>query len=174
VLLGAAFATAAIGIHPAFGAFAVGSIAPRTAVVARLRAWLTPAATILLLPVFFTFAGLHTSVGLLLTPSLLGLTVLVTAVAFASKLGACYAAARLVGRDSAEALAIGSLMNARGLVEIIVLTIGLQRGLITTRLFSIMFLIAIVSTLAAPWVLRGLRGRLPRADLNGGTDQAAS
>jgi Kef-type K+ transport system membrane component KefB len=86
---------------------------------------------------------------------------LVIVVAFASKLGACYGAARLVGGSTAEALAIGSLMNARGLVELVVLTIGLERGLITPTLFSIMFVMAMLSTLCAPWILRALRGALP-------------
>jgi len=93
---------------------------------------------------------------------LLWLSLMVILVASAGKAVGCWGAARLAGRPNREALAIGALMNARGLMELIMLNIGLQRGLITPTLFTVMVLMTLVTTMAAgplfEWAWRGSRG----------------
>jgi Kef-type K+ transport system membrane component KefB len=153
-LLLVAWASSAAGLHPAFGAFVVGLAVPRVAAVDDQVRRLGPIVTNVLLPLFFVSAGLSTRVGLLLGPGLplIGLVLLLTACL--SKGGSCWLAARLSGRTPREAFGIGALMNARGLVELVVLTIGLQRGVITPALFSIMVLVAVITTMTASLVLR--------------------
>jgi Kef-type K+ transport system membrane component KefB len=103
----------------------------------------------LLLPLFFIYSGLNTRIGLVDSPLLWGIAGLVLLAACLGKGVACYAAARLSGEPPREALGIGALMNARGLMELIILNIGLERGVITPTLFSIMVLMAIATTLMA-------------------------
>ena len=102
-----------------------------------------------LVPVFFVYSGLNTRIGLLATPGLWALALLVLAIAIAGKGLACMAAARAAGEAWRDALAIGVLMNARGLMELIILNIGLERGVITPTLFTIMVVMALVTTLMA-------------------------
>lgn len=145
-MLGAWF-TDFIQIYAVFGAFIVGIAMPRGRFAAELQRQIGPLTTAFLLPVFFVYSGLNTRIGLVDTPALWGLAALVLAAAVLGKGGACYAAARLSGEPRREALALGTLMNARGLMELIILNIGLQRGLIEAPLFAIMVTMAIVTTL---------------------------
>jgi len=145
-MLGAWF-TDFIQIYAVFGAFIVGIAMPRGRFAAELQRQIGPLTTAFLLPVFFVYSGLNTRIGLVDTPALWGLAALVLAAAVLGKGGACYAAARLAGEPRREALALGTLMNARGLMELIILNIGLQRGLIEAPLFAIMVTMAIVTTL---------------------------
>ena len=104
---------------------------------------------VFLLPMFFTFSGLRTRLD---TVDSLQMFLVALVVLVASVLGkgvACWAAARLNGEDSATSLAVGTLMNARGLMELIILNIGLQNGFIESGLFSVMVVMAIVTTLMA-------------------------
>lgn len=146
VMLGAWF-TDYIGIYAVFGGFIMGLAMPRGVVTRDLQRFLEPVATNFLLPLFFVYSGLHTQLGLVVTPALWGVTILIILAAILGKGVACWAAARLNGEDNREAMAIGTLMNARGLMELILLNIGLQRGVITTTFFTIMVIMAIVTTL---------------------------
>jgi Kef-type K+ transport system membrane component KefB len=93
--------------------------------------------------------------------ALVGLAIL--AASILAKGGACWAAARLTGQDNATALAIGALMNARGMMELLIINIGLQRGLIGPALFSILVLMTIVTTFMATPVFEAVYGRAARA-----------
>lgn len=168
-----AFAMDAIGIHAVFGGFILGTVLPRGALTEKLRDQLQPFVVVFLLPMFFTYSGLNTRLGLLLDPSIFLATIAILAASFGGKAIACWAAARATGESNRDALAIGSLMNARGLMELIIINIGLQAGVIEPGLFSILVLMAIVTTLlATPLFNFAMRGRagpdaLPNAASNG-------
>ncbi len=157
----AAWTMDAVGIHAVFGGFLLGTAMPRGKVTAFLRAKLEPITVVFFLPFFFTYSGLHTQLTLLGDPALLLVALALLTVSIISKGGACYAAARLSGQDNRGALAVGALMNARGLMELIVINIGLQRGIITPALFSMLVLMAIVTTfMASPlFAMSGYRER---------------
>ena len=105
---------------------------------------------VLLLPMFFTYSGLNTRHGHgQLGSQLLAIALGILAVSILAKFGACWAAARLAGEDNRTALGIGALMNSRGLMELIIINIGLQQGIIGPALFSMMVLMAIVTTMMA-------------------------
>ena len=159
VMLGAWF-TDLIQVYAVFGAFVVGLAMPRGRFAQELTRSLFPLTTALLLPCFFVYSGLNTRIGLVDTPALWLLAALVLIVATVGKGVACYAAARWHGEPRREAAAIGALMNARGLMELIILNIGLQRGIIEPTLFTIMVMMAVVTTLAATPLFRRVY-RLP-------------
>jgi len=144
-----AWAMDACGMHAVFGGFLLGTAMPRGALVDGLRAKLEPFATTFLLPMFFTFSGLNTQMQVLGHLDLVLVTLAILAAAVLAKGGACYLAARLSGEDNKSALGIGALMNARGLMELIIINIGLQAGIIGPGLFAILVLMAIVTTLMA-------------------------
>jgi Kef-type K+ transport system membrane component KefB len=148
VALGSWF-TETIGIHSVFGAFVFGIAMPRGIFVNELKRTLQPLTTYIILPLFFVYSGLNTQIGLLATPSAWALAVLIVLVASVGKGVACWGAARASGFPQHDALAIGVLMNARGLMELIVLNIGLERGLITPTLFTMMVFMAITTTVAS-------------------------
>ncbi len=148
LMLGAWF-TDYVGIYAVFGAFILGIAMPRGLVTRELQRLIEPITTNFLLPLFFIYSGLNTQLGLVVMPSLWGITLVVVLAACLGKGMACWAAARLSGENNREALAIGTLMNARGLMELILLNIGLQRGVITPTMFTIMVIMAIVTTLIA-------------------------
>lgn len=148
-----------IGMHAVFGAFVLGSAMPRGPLAERLENQLAPLTTSLLLPLFFASSGLKTHLGLLDSAGLWGVALLVLAAACLGKGVAGYAAARWCGEAHAEALAIGSLMNARGLTELIFLNIGLERGILTPTLFSMMVIMTLVTTLGAMPVFGWVYGR---------------
>ncbi len=162
-----AFAMDAIGIHAVFGGFVLGAVLPRGPLTEKLREQLQPFVVIFLLPMFFTYSGLNTRLGLLLDPSILLATVAILLASFGGKAVACWAAARLTGESQRDALAIGALMNARGLMELIIINIGLAAGVILPGLFSILVLMAVITTLmATPLFNLAMRDRvgLARAD----------
>jgi Kef-type K+ transport system membrane component KefB len=147
--LGAWF-TDLIGLYSVFGAFFLGLCVPKKNDLAEKTAErIGPLTSALLLPVFFTYSGLHTRLGLLDTGFLWLVCGLIILAAVAGKLLACYTAARATGSPPADALAIGSLMNARGLMELILLNIGRQAGIISDTLFTILVVMAVVTTLMA-------------------------
>lgn len=152
------------GLHAVFGGFLLGTAMPRGRVADFLRAKLEPVTVVLLLPFFFTYSGLHTELTLLADPSLLAATAVVLAVSILAKGGACYAAARLSGQPHGSAAGIGALMNARGLMELIVINIGLQRGIIEPGLFAMLVVMAIVTTLMASPLFEAVYGRRARAE----------
>ncbi len=156
--LGAWF-TDAIGLHAVFGAFIMGIAMPRGIVAEGLIARIQPLTVALLLPLFFTYSGLNTQIGLLDSGYLWGMAGLVLLAAVAGKGGACWLAARATGISNREALGIGTLMNARGLMELIIINIGLQRGIISPALFATLVIMAVVTTLMASPIFEWLVGR---------------
>lgn len=146
--LGAWF-TDLIGLHAVFGAFVMGAVMPRGVVSRDLISRIQPLTVALLLPLFFTYSGLNTKIGLLDSLSLWGMCGLVLLVAVLGKGVACWLAARWSGLSNREAIGIGTLMNARGLMELIIINIGLQRGVISEGLFATLVIMAVVTTLLA-------------------------
>ena len=138
-----------IASHAVFIAFVAGALLPRGRLTEALSRRIEPVASNVLVPVFFAFSGLSTQFALLWSAELLWMSLVVILIATAGKAIGCWGAARLAGRPHREALAIGWLMNARGLMELIILNIGLQRGLITPTLFTVMVTMTLVTTMAA-------------------------
>jgi Kef-type K+ transport system membrane component KefB len=121
LLMTGAWFTDAIGVHAVFGAFLMGVAMPRGFVAEELSRVIEPLATTLLVPLFFAYSGLSTRFALLWSAELVALSGVVIAIASIGKGVACWAAARLTGRPNGEAMALGALMNARGLMELIIL-----------------------------------------------------
>jgi len=157
-----AWAMDAIGIHAVFGGFLLGTAMPRGFFARELQQKLQPFAVVFLLPMFFTFSGLNTRLDMVNSLQLLWIALVVLAASIFGKGVACWAAARLNGEDNRTALAVGALMNSRGLMELIIINIGLQKGVIQPALFSIMVLMAIVTTLMATPIFEWVYGRHAR------------
>ena len=142
-----AWTTEWLGIHALFGAFLAGAILPaHYPFVRELIRKLEDLTVVFLLPLFFAFTGLRTQVGLLNDAEMWAKTVLIITVAVAGKLGGSALAARATGMTWRDAGAIGALMNTRGLMELVVLNIGLDIGVIPPALFTMMVLMALVTT----------------------------
>jgi Kef-type K+ transport system membrane component KefB len=147
VALASAWATEAIGVHALFGAFVAGAVMPKEkAFVRALDAKLQDLTVVLLLPLFFAFTGLRTRIGLVEGGAMWGWCALVVLVAVAGKFGGSAAAARLTGMSWREAGAIGALMNTRGLMELVILNLGLDIGVISPAVFAMMVLMALATT----------------------------
>jgi len=159
LVMAAAWLTDLIGIYAIFGGFILGIAMPRGIFARHLRNILEPIVTNFMLPLFFVFSGLNTQIGLVDSAALWGITLLLLAVSVLGKGAACYLAALLNKEPHREALAIGSLMNARGLMELILLNIGLQAGFITSTLFAMLVFMAIVTTLMATPLFEFVYGR---------------
>ena len=127
----------------------MGAAMPRGVVVRDLIGRIQPLTVALLLPLFLTYSGLNTKIGLLNTGFLWAVCGAVLIAAVLGKGVACWLAARATGIPNREALGIGTLMNARGLMELIVINIGLQRGIISEGLFATLVIMAVVTTLMA-------------------------
>jgi Kef-type K+ transport system membrane component KefB len=155
--LGAWF-TDLIGLHAVFGAFVMGAAMPRGAMTRDLIGRIQPLTVALLLPLFFTYSGLNTKIGLLNTGFLWLMCGAVLVAAVLGKGVACWLAARATGISNREALGIGTLMNARGLMELIIINIGLQRGIISEGLFAVLVIMAVVTTLMASPIFERLVG----------------
>ena len=108
---------------------------------------------------FFTYSGLNTQLTTVNSLSLLAIATGILLVSIAAKFGACWLAARLAGEDNRTAMGIGALMNARGLMELIIINIGLQRGIIEPTLFTIMVLMAVITTLMATPIFERIYGK---------------
>lgn len=154
-----------LGIHALFGAFLAGAVMPREeGLVKAIKDRLEDVTVVLLLPLFFAFTGLRASVSLLHDAEGWGLCALVIAVAVAGKFCGAAFAARLGGMPWREASAIGVLMNTRGLVELVVLNVGLDIGVLTPRTFTMMVLMALATTMmTAPLLARILPSGSPAA-----------
>jgi Kef-type K+ transport system membrane component KefB len=154
-LLVSALATEFIGIHAIFGAFLLGAVIPHTSRVAvDVTERLEDLVRVMFLPAFFAFTGMRTQVGLVASSGDWALCGLIIAVATLGKFGGTYAAGRFVGLGRADAGALGILMNTRGLVELIVLNIGLDMGAISPRLFTMLVIMALVTTFMHGWTSR--------------------
>ena len=155
--LGAWF-TDLIGLHAVFGAFIMGAAMPRGTITRDLIARIEPLTLALLLPLFFTYSGLNTKISLLNTGFLWLMCGAVLVAAVVGKGVACWLAARATGLPNREALGIGTLMNARGLMELIIINIGLQRGIISEGLFAVLVIMAVVTTLMTSPIFEWLVG----------------
>lgn len=154
-----AWFTDTIRLYAVFGAFFLGVAMPRGRFATRLQTLIEPLTTSLLLPLFFIYSGLNTRFDLVNDVTLWGVMLLILAAAVLGKAGACYAAARACGETHRDAMGIGALMNARGLMELIILNIGLERGIITPTLFSMLVFMAIVTTLMSTPMFNRVCGR---------------
>jgi Kef-type K+ transport system membrane component KefB len=146
-LLCSAYASELIGIHALFGAFLAGAIMPennkfRNIFIEKVE----DVSIIVLLPLFFVFTGLRTQIGLLNDPYLWKVTAVIIAVAVAGKFFGSALAAKFVGQNWKDSLAIGALMNTRGLMELVVLNIGYDLGVLSTEIFTMMVIMALVTT----------------------------
>jgi Kef-type K+ transport system membrane component KefB len=159
LLVTCAWFTDTIGIYAIFGAFILGVAMPSGFFAQQLTDTLEPLVTTFLLPLFFVYSGLNTQIGLLNSPTLWAVTLGILVISIAGKGAACTLAARARKVSWRESVALGSLMNARGLIELILLNIGLQAGIITPTLFSILVVVAIVTTLTATPVFELVYGR---------------
>ena len=147
MLLFSAWAAEVIGIHALFGAFLAGVIMPSEVAVQKLLTdKLEDVSVLLLLPIFFAFTGLRTQIGLLDQGHLWAVFGMIMLVAVAGKLGGSAATAKLMGQSWTDSLAIGALMNTRGLMELIVLNIGYDLGILSPEIFAMMVLMALGTT----------------------------
>lgn len=148
VLLASAWVCEIIGIHALFGAFMAGVIMPldwnfRNVVINKIE----DVALVLLLPLFFVATGLQTQIGLLNDATLWIWCGIIIIVAIAGKFGGSAIAARLFGSSLKESLSVGALMNTRGLMELVVLNIGYELGILSAQIFAMMVLMAIITTM---------------------------
>lgn len=146
-LIISSYATEVIGIHALFGAFMAGAIMPentkfRSIFIEKVE----DVALVLLLPLFFVFTGLRTEIGLLNDPYLWKVTGLIILVAVVGKFAGSALAAKFVGQNWKDSLTIGALMNTRGLMELVVLNIGYDLGVLTPEIFAMMVIMALVTT----------------------------
>lgn len=147
LLVGSAATAQAIGLHAIFGAFLLGAAMPKNGRFAReLADKLEDFAVVFLLPIYFAHTGLRTHIDLLNRPDLWMTAVAIIGVAIAGKFAGSTLVARLVGLTWREASALGVLLNTRGLMELVILNIALDLGLITPTLFTLMVLMAVVTT----------------------------
>ncbi|MEY9928633.1 Kef-type K+ transport system membrane component KefB [Catenulispora sp. GP43] len=172
-LFAAAWFTDEIGLYSVFGAFCVGMAMPRGAASERAVGTISTSNRIIFLPMFFVYSGLNTRFALLGNRPLLLFSLLAIIVAVIGKFGACWLAARASGQDQATAVRLGTLMNARGLMQLIALNVGLQAGIINSELFTALVLVALVTTLMASPMLTLLDRRLPMRQTSGSAEPEA-
>lgn len=170
VVLLASWFTDVVGIYSVFGAFVAGAVMPRGPLLEAIRARFEPLVAYLLLPAFFIYSGLNTQLSLILDGSTLLMAVVVLVVSFAAKFGAIGLAARWQGMSWYEAGSMGALANARGLMELILLNIGLEAGLISGKLYTVLALMTIITTFVATPLQRLFARRLMRTGAVFGPD----
>jgi len=153
-VLVAALVTEGIGVHAIFGAFLLGTVTPHDSRLARvIKERFEDLVTILLLPAFFAFTGMRTQIDLV-TGSEWLVVALIIGVATAGKFGGTLLGARVSGLSWRSAASLGILMNTRGLMELIVLNVGFDLGVISSKLYTMMVLMALATTMATTPVLR--------------------
>jgi Kef-type K+ transport system membrane component KefB len=164
LLLGSVWTTEALGVHALFGAFLAGVVMPRgEALESGLRGRIESITTVLLLPLFFAYTGLRTSLSLLNSLELWLVCGLITLVAIGSKLLVSAVSIRASGVSWRESLAVGVLVNTRGLVELVILNVGLDLHILSPTLFSMMVIMALTTTfMTSPlldWIHPELTGK---------------
>ena len=148
LLMASAYFTEIMSMHALFGAFMLGLVMPENLdfrVIVKEK--VEDVALLLLLPLFFVSSGLRTELGLVNTPQLWGLFLICTLVAVVGKMGGTYLAARSCGIQRRESLYLGAYMNTRGLMELVVLRIGLDLGVLSPVLFTILVMMTLVTTI---------------------------
>jgi Kef-type K+ transport system membrane component KefB len=157
VLFASSMVSEIIGIHALFGAFLFGAILPKDGGFTRaLSDKLEELVLVLLLPLFFAYSGVRTQIGLLSSVGAWAICALIIAVACLGKFGASTVVARLTGLSWRESSALGVLMNTRGLMELIVLNVGMDLGVITPTVFTMLVIMALVTTFATTPILRAI------------------
>ncbi|MDS3860210.1 cation:proton antiporter [Thermosynechococcaceae cyanobacterium BACA0444] len=161
-LILSAIGTQLLNIDVIFGGFIMGVIMPKNlASTVYLRERIQDFVTIFLLPLFFAYSGINTQIGLVNTPTLWGLTILILLAAVLGKFGGTYWVSRWTGLPAGEAAALGLLMNTRGLTELIILNVGLSLKVISPVLFTMLVIMALVTTfIASPLMDRVYPGPL--------------
>jgi Kef-type K+ transport system membrane component KefB len=167
-ILASALATEWIGIHALFGAFLLGVVIPHDSTIAQEVRKKLEDVVVLALPVFFAFSGLRTRIGLVDDPARWLDLLVIVAVASVGKIGGCFLAAWQLGVPRREAWGLGILMNTRGLMELIVLNVGLDLKVLSPELFALLVLMAVITTVATTPLLR----RLARSLIAPGADEA--
>jgi hypothetical protein len=165
VLLISAYTTQIIGIHALFGAFLAGVVMPplsnfRKIIIEKIE----DVSVTLLLPLFFVFTGLRTELGLLNTPHLWGICALIILVAIVGKFGGTAFSARAMGESWRNSLSMGVLMNTRGLMELIVLNIGYEMGILPPAIFVMLVIMAIVTTFMTTPLMSLIEKLFPNKD----------
>ncbi len=157
-LLLSALITEAIGIHALFGAFLLGAIVPHDSKLAHVVAGkLEDVVVVLLLPAFFAYTGMRTQLGLVSGWGAWAMVLAIIGVASLGKFGGSFVAARFTGMSNKDSAILGALMNTRGLMELIVLNVGLDLRVLSPTLFAMLVLMAVVTTLATTPVVDALR-----------------
>jgi Kef-type K+ transport system membrane component KefB len=147
-LLVSAYIAEIIGIHALFGAFLAGVTMPTDHKIREtLRLKIEDVSVLLFLPIFFAFTGLRTQIGLLVSDGLWEICLLVLVVAVAGKIIGTVTAAKLMNQTWKNSFALGALMNTRGLMELVVLNIGYDLGVISPEIFVVLVIMAVVTTL---------------------------
>jgi Kef-type K+ transport system membrane component KefB len=167
-LLLSSFTTEIIGIHALFGAFMAGVIMPpninfRNVLIEKIE----DVSLVLLLPIFFVITGLRTEIGLINDPHLWGITFLIIIVAVMGKFVGSAVALKFVGQKWRDSLIIGALMNTRGLMQIVVLNIGYDLGVMSPEIFAMMIIMALVTTFMTGPALDLIDKIFPEKKLNG-------
>ncbi|MEW1750679.1 cation:proton antiporter [Streptomyces angustmyceticus] len=177
-LFAAAWFTDRIGIYAVFGAFCLGMVYPRNEAADAVLAKIMPLGRIVFLPLFFVYSGLNTRFGLLADWRLAAFTLVCVVASVVGKWGACWGTARLMGEKQPIAARIGVLINARGLMQLIALNVGLQAGIVSPALFTVLVIVALVTTTMTAPLLAWLDRRDSRrqagefADMDLPVDQA--
>lgn len=165
VVIAAALCTEVIGIHALFGAFLAGAVMPDSADFRRrITTRLEKFSSVLLLPLFFAFTGLRTEIGLLDGTEDWLICLAIVGVATLGKLGGSAVAARVTGMNWRESLQLGALMNTRGLMELIALNIGYDLGILSPRIFTMLVIMAVITTMMTGPLLTLLGVRQPRLE----------
>lgn len=151
MILGYAAITQALGLEPVLGAFICGILIGADA---KFKAIRLPTVLAVLAPLFFATAGLRINLGALAHPAVLAAACAILAVAFLSKFLGAYVGARFSKIAHWDSFAIGGAMNARGVVEIVIASVGIRLGILNTATYTIIILVAIVTSLMAPLILR--------------------
>lgn len=159
VLFCAAWFTDRIQLYAVFGAFCVGMAMPRTEAAERVVRATQPVTQVVFVPMFFVYSGLNTRFSVFADPRVLVFGAAAVLLAVAGKFGGCWAAARLRGEPPHVAVRVGALMNARGLMQLVALNIGLAAGIVNQSLFSVLVLVALVTTVMTSPVLSWLDRR---------------
>ena len=151
--------TERLGVHSVFGAFLAGAVMPRDDALRReLVRRFEDVMVVLLLPLFFVVTGVNTRIGLIGGAGAWALFGAVVLVAVAGKFGGSALAARVTGSGWRESLALGALMNTRGLMELVILNVGLDIGVVSSELFAMIVLMALVTTLMTTPLLKRILG----------------
>jgi Kef-type K+ transport system membrane component KefB len=163
-VLGSAAATEVIGVHPLFGAFMAGACFPRIhRLQSVVRTQIYMIVSVLFLPLFFALTGMQTRLDLLNSPRIWFWTAVILVMAVAGKMGGSALVARWTGQSWRNAIALGALLNTRGLVELIVLNVAYSAGVFSPTLFTMLIVMALITTMMTTPILNflgvGYRGQ---------------